>query len=188
MIKKISNQLFAIEPFLIFSEFEMISKIIENSELKQIERHKGLDSWANEEVQYPSASISTKSENLDLSIFINSKIKDCIEQIFNCCVFEENGFSVTVYQKNEGLPYHWDNSSPDLPTPSGNPSRDISAILYLNSSFEGGVLHFVNLNKKINPINNMLLLFPSSELYAHRVETVTAGTRYMYSSFWSIKE
>ena len=61
--------------------------------------------------------------------------------------------------------------------------RDISMLLYLNSEFEGGALHFVNFNYRYQPRPGDLLLFPSDQRYAHRAEEVTSGERYSVVSW-----
>ncbi len=65
--------------------------------------------------------------------------------------------------------------------------RDISMLLYLNSEFEGGALHFVNFNYRYQPRPGDLLLFPSDQRYAHRAEEVTSGERYSVVS-WACVE
>jgi predicted 2-oxoglutarate/Fe(II)-dependent dioxygenase YbiX len=56
--------------------------------------------------------------------------------------------------------------------------RAISAIIYLNSDYEGGHLEFVNFNVKIKPEPGMMILFPSNYAYRHVAHPVTKGTKY----------
>lgn len=42
--------------------------------------------------------------------------------------------------------------------------------------------------EKIKPKDNMLLIFPSGEMYNHRAEKVISGTRYMCANFWCKKD
>ena len=56
--------------------------------------------------------------------------------------------------------------------------RCISALLYLNSDFEGGDLEFPNFGLRIKPQPGMLILFPSNFAYAHAARPVTNGTKY----------
>ena len=65
--------------------------------------------------------------------------------------------------------------------------RDISLLLYLNSEFEGGALHFVNFNYRYYPKPGDLLLFPSDQRYAHRAEEVTNGERFSVVSWACIE-
>ena len=56
--------------------------------------------------------------------------------------------------------------------------RDLSLILFLNDDYEGGDLVFVDQNIKIKPEPGLLVTFPSTYNYPHKVEPVTKGTRY----------
>lgn len=56
--------------------------------------------------------------------------------------------------------------------------RAISAIIYLNDSYEGGHVEFINFGIKIKPEPGMLLVFPSSYPYSHIAHPVTSGTKY----------
>lgn len=56
--------------------------------------------------------------------------------------------------------------------------RCVSAIVYLNSDYEGGHVEFTNFGIKIKPEPGMLLLFPSNYAYTHIAHPVTSGTKY----------
>ena len=56
--------------------------------------------------------------------------------------------------------------------------RDLSLILFLNDDYEGGDLVFLDQNIKIKPEPGLLVTFPSTYNYPHKVEPVTKGTRY----------
>jgi hypothetical protein len=57
--------------------------------------------------------------------------------------------------------------------------RSVSAVLYLNSDYEGGELTFTRLdNLKIKPEPGDLVVFPSTYLYKHTSEILTKGTKY----------
>jgi hypothetical protein len=57
--------------------------------------------------------------------------------------------------------------------------RSVSAVLYLNSSYEGGELTFTRLDDlKIKPEAGDLVVFPSTYLYKHASEILTKGTKY----------
>jgi hypothetical protein len=114
--------------------------------------------------------------------FLN-KTKENLSLIYKTTIYEEKDASVVVFFPGEGIRTHWDGSV-DVPTYGGHPHRDYSSVFYLNEDFEGGLLHFTELNIKIKPEPNMLLLFPTTILYSHRVEEVTSGIRMMSPSFW----
>lgn len=57
--------------------------------------------------------------------------------------------------------------------------RTISLTYYINDEYEGGEIEFVNFNLKVKSKKNQLLIFPSSDLYMHKVNEVTDGLRYV---------
>lgn len=56
--------------------------------------------------------------------------------------------------------------------------RKLSLVYYANDAYEGGEIEFKNFNLKFKPNKHQLILFPSHDLYNHKVHTVTSGTRY----------
>lgn len=114
--------------------------------------------------------------------FLN-KTKEDLSLIYETTICQEKDASVVVFFPGEGIRTHWDGSV-DVPTYSGHPHRDYSSVFYFNEDFEGGLLHFTELDIKIKPEPNMLLLFPTTIRYSHRVEEVTSGIRMMSPGFW----
>jgi hypothetical protein len=114
--------------------------------------------------------------------FLN-KTRENLSSIYKTAVYEEKDASVVIFFPGEGIRTHWDGSV-DVPTYAGHPHRDYSSVFYFNEDFEGGLLHFTKLDIKIKPEPNMILLFPTTILYSHRVEEVTSGIRMMSPSFW----
>jgi predicted 2-oxoglutarate/Fe(II)-dependent dioxygenase YbiX len=55
--------------------------------------------------------------------------------------------------------------------------RDISTVLFLNDEFEGGDFVFPELKIRVRPEPGLLIAFPSSQHYLHKVEPVISGTR-----------
>lgn len=80
------------------------------------------------------------------------------------------GYSVLKYKENQEYKAHYDGG-----TLIG---RAVSAILYLNSDFEGGEIEFVNFGIKIKPQPGMLILFPSNYAYKHIAHPIKTGTKY----------
>lgn len=80
------------------------------------------------------------------------------------------GYNMLKYSGGQKYDAHCDGF-----TSSG---RCVSAIVYLNSDYEGGEVEFVNFGVKIKPEAGMLLLFPSSYPYTHIAHPVTSGTKY----------
>jgi hypothetical protein len=135
----------------------------------------------------PSLLIENIGQMDEFFIPILEKIHQTIEFIWDRKVGFEKGFSVCGYQKGEMLRSHYDGLKPDLPTPAGYESRDVSSVLYLNSGFTGGTLHFDNLGVSVTPRRGMLALFPSSEVYTHHVDAVESGVRLFVTQFWCLQ-
>jgi predicted 2-oxoglutarate/Fe(II)-dependent dioxygenase YbiX len=55
--------------------------------------------------------------------------------------------------------------------------RDVSTVLFLNDEFEGGDFVFPELRVRVRPEPGLLIAFPSSQHYLHKVEPVISGTR-----------
>jgi predicted 2-oxoglutarate/Fe(II)-dependent dioxygenase YbiX len=65
--------------------------------------------------------------------------------------------------------------------------RDYSAILFLNDDYEGGELVFPDLKVTVSASVGRLVSFPCTRAYMHKVEKVTAGTRYQILTFLKAK-
>ncbi|MFZ9743729.1 MAG: 2OG-Fe(II) oxygenase [Chitinophagaceae bacterium] len=144
------------------------------------------DENGNEYTQ-PSLLIKTTDELHQLISPYIEKIQKQIEFIWDRSVGLENGFNICGYRKGERLRIHYDALKPDLATPAGYESRDISSVLYLNSGFTGGLLRFPNLGISVSPKRGMLALFPSSEKYSHDVTAVDSGVRFFITQFWCLQ-
>jgi predicted 2-oxoglutarate/Fe(II)-dependent dioxygenase YbiX len=62
--------------------------------------------------------------------------------------------------------------------PNHTPQRTTSAVLYLNSDFDGGELVFDQLGLLIKPFKGLLLIWPAGRYHTHQVLTVQRGFRY----------
>jgi predicted 2-oxoglutarate/Fe(II)-dependent dioxygenase YbiX len=80
------------------------------------------------------------------------------------------GYNMLKYSGGQEYKAHYDGGS--------STGRCVSAILYLNSDFEGGEVEFTNFGIKIKPEPGMLLIFPSNYAYTHIAHPVTSGTKY----------
>jgi predicted 2-oxoglutarate/Fe(II)-dependent dioxygenase YbiX len=65
--------------------------------------------------------------------------------------------------------------------------RDLSTVLFLNDDFEGGEFVFPDLRVTIRPEPGLLVCFPSSQYYLHKVEPVISGTRYTMVNWMTVK-
>jgi predicted 2-oxoglutarate/Fe(II)-dependent dioxygenase YbiX len=84
--------------------------------------------------------------------------------------FWHEGYNLLKYSQGQQYQAHYDGG-----TAVG---RAVSAIIYLNSDYEGGHLEFPNFKIKIKPEPGMLILFPSNYAYKHVAHPVTNGTKY----------
>lgn len=84
--------------------------------------------------------------------------------------FFHEGYSILKYRQGEEYKPHYDGG-----TLSG---RCISALIYLNSNYEGGEIEFPHFHLKIKPEPGMMILFPSNYAYRHIAHPVRSGTKY----------
>ena len=67
------------------------------------------------------------------------------------------------------------------------PQRDVSAIYYLNDTFEGGEIVFEQVPLMVKPRRGLLLAFPSDAAHIHEVLPVRSGVRYTMA-IWFTKQ
>jgi prolyl 4-hydroxylase len=72
--------------------------------------------------------------------------------------------------------------------PNHTPHRNLSAICYLNSDFEGGEIVFESQNLVIRPTRGLLLVFPSDQHHIHEVRPVKNGVRYTLAIWFTRNE
>ncbi len=84
--------------------------------------------------------------------------------------FWHEHYNLLRYSGGEEYKAHYDGGT--------HMARAISAVVYLNSDFEGGELEFTHFGVKIKPQPGMLILFPSNYAYSHIAHPVTSGTKY----------
>src|SRR6266481_2325689 len=58
------------------------------------------------------------------------------------------------------------------------PQRDVTAIYYLNDTFEGGEIVFERAQLVVKPRRGLLLAFPSDGAHVHEVLPMRSGVRY----------
>lgn len=83
----------------------------------------------------------------------------------------DTGYRLSIYDK--------DNNSYKFHTDAGhtNKYRMVSAIIGLNSDYEGGELHFPKFKTKVKLQKGQCVLFPSGYTHPHEVLPVTKGER-----------
>lgn len=84
--------------------------------------------------------------------------------------FWHEPYSLLKYSGGQEYKAHYDGGT--------SIGRCISALVYLNSDFDGGEIEFVNFGVKVKPQPGMLILFPSNYAYRHVAHPVTNGTKY----------
>jgi predicted 2-oxoglutarate/Fe(II)-dependent dioxygenase YbiX len=60
----------------------------------------------------------------------------------------------------------------------------MSAVIYLNSDYEGGELYFLDQDVLIKPKAGSVIVFPSKEPFYHESLPIKSGIKYMVSAFW----
>jgi hypothetical protein len=89
----------------------------------------------------------------------------------------------SIQRQYEGveLGYHIDSLS--------NPLVAYAAVMYVNGDFNGGELHFPNIDIRFKPEAGNLIIFPSADEYLHGVTPVEAGpVRYALPAFINRRE
>lgn len=110
----------------------------------------------------------------------NNDIVNIIKDEYGYDVHYEDCATINKYTTGWFLEEHDDLGL----TNSGRQTTDFSSIIYFNSDFSGGRLHFTTKNVEIRPKPGLLVISPASEDYLHEVTLVTEGTRYTATTFW----
>lgn len=64
-------------------------------------------------------------------------------------------------------------------------TKHYTAMMYMNSDFEGGELNFpFHNNFQIKPRAGMLVIFSGNVFQPHGINQITSGTRYVHTTFW----
>ena len=86
---------------------------------------------------------------------------------------------------NDGAEFYFYGSDPEIIKKIGFQS-DYSALLYLNNSYDGGEIEFMQHGIKIKPSPGTLIFFKGDMNAFHKVNEVTNGERYNFVTFyWS---
>ena len=176
-----SNEIkFFEEIFTKFTFTESTSGIPE----KPNENHAGLD-WSQANGDENLSRLAT--EAIGILVEKNTLLKTEIEKDFSCTLAKESVSSINRCGPEWYLDFHWDQVGSDgelLATFSGNPTRDISNVIYFSQDFSGGQLSFPNLDINIEPVAGSVVYFPSTKEYEHEVAPILSGFRYTSAGFW----
>jgi hypothetical protein len=113
---------------------------------------------------------------------ITKNIKSTVEEYF---LREVSLNTIHVHKLGPGAlgHFHSDNTNEDG-SPSHFEINKYAAILYLNDSYEGGEVSFLDHNIEIAPKAGSLLIFPGGKENVHGVREIVSGDRYSIISFW----
>ena len=117
---------------------------------------------------------------------IDNTMREVHDKFFNICIstvsdyaerfgilepitFVEE-FNLLKYQTGEEYKAHYDGGTAT--------HRSISPILYLNDSYTGGEIEFVNFDLKIKPKAGTMIVFPANYPYRHIAHPVKTGIKY----------
>lgn len=112
--------------------------------------------------------------------FYNFKIRD--SELPQLLVYEPGGH----YKAHYDAVAQWKNPDGTLIWKK-SVDRDLSTVLFLNDDFEGGEFVFPDLRVRIRPEPGLLIAFPSSQFYSHKVEPVISGTRYAMVNWMTVQ-
>lgn len=138
-------------------------------------------------------------ESADISNILE-EVKDLYQNIVDNVINPHYGFKINdseipqllVYGQGGHYNAHVDGVS-KWKNPDGSiiwkksADRDLSTVIFLNDDFEGGEFVFPDLRIRIRPEPGLLIAFPSSEYYLHKVEPVISGTRYAMVNWMTIQ-
>lgn len=183
---KIKDDLHYFEHFINYSE-----RVLFEKEIPNLKSHNPRENKYGCSFSYEAGFDLLKEEpSNDAQIIFKKlyfRLKGIIEASFNCKVLDEVFLHVLEWSAGDSLYEHVDKrDGEEIPTPTGNPSRDISSTIYINDSYSGGEIGFPNQGVKIKPSAGSLIIFPTSHHYPHEVFEVTEGKRWTMTNFWTI--
>lgn len=157
---------------------------------------------ANQTGEDHPGKIDLKSRNVKAADIdkIIPEIKELYDNIVHHVINPFYGFKIRdsempqllVYEPGGHYQAHYD-AVAKWKCPDGNIiwkksiDRDLSTVLFLNDEFEGGDFVFPDLRVRIRPEPGLLVAFPSSQFFAHKVEPVISGTRYTMVNWMTVQ-
>jgi Rps23 Pro-64 3,4-dihydroxylase Tpa1-like proline 4-hydroxylase len=153
-----------------------------------------------DEIHPGKIDLSSRNVKCADIIPILSEIKELYDNIVHNVINPFYGFKIRdselpqllVYKPGGHYQPHYD-AVAKWKCPDGNIiwkksiDRDISTVLFLNNDFEGGDFVFPDLRVTIRPEPGLLVAFPSSQFYLHKVEPVISGTRYTMVNWMTVQ-
>lgn len=100
----------------------------------------------------------------------------------NLVIDKPNPLSISKYIEGSSMGSHVDDYGTNNET-----TPIMSAVLYLNSDYEGGELYFREQGVTIKPEAGSVVIFPSVEPFYHESKKIISGNKYMCPAFWHKK-
>jgi hypothetical protein len=143
------------------------------------------------DTRYRDSKAIVPRHDEELAFFIFEAVRQYFEQHFlaqpsDSLVLAQHEFF--AYLPGVGLKMHADDHvlKSDGSVLARDMHRGITAILYLNSEFEGGEIHFPKQGVELRPSAGMLVVFPSNKNFPHEVKPIVRGQRYSYQRIYGI--
>jgi hypothetical protein len=183
---KLKDDLFYFEHFINYSE-----RIIIEREIPLLKKNEQNPEYGCESSYETGFDIFKSTPPTEFGIIFKNlynRLKGIIEAQFSCTVMDETFLQILEWGQGNRLDEHVDarNDDDPVPTPSGNPTRDISSTIYINNNYLGGEINFPNQSQLIKPDAGSLIVFPTTHHYPHAVLPVIDGKRWTMTNFWTI--
>lgn len=175
------QSIFVVENFLsneLFTKFSTFAKASNMYELNENETF-----WSKKVIHLQDVTLFSK-QSKQYANLVKNKIKKLFklkQEIY------PDLLCITKWLFNTSHGLHAPSQNLDG-TPNDLYWRDFGAILFLNSDYMGGQIHFPKQNMVLTPKENTLLIYPGTAEFCHEKRSITKNTRYIIDSFWTFDE
>ena len=129
-------------------------------------------------------SSSPETNDIDLIIDFCDSIRYEIQDKYNVKLKSRNHLTALIYLIGGQKGPHTDEYHDAHDLVNRKKIHVYSSVYYPNDDYVGGELCFPNINLKIKPEKNSLVLFPCE--YLHYVEKITSGNKISITHFWEL--
>jgi Rps23 Pro-64 3,4-dihydroxylase Tpa1-like proline 4-hydroxylase len=173
VIKELHKDIYYIEDF--FVEFNKLSEQIKNITFHKRPQEDTRYAHDDNQPEYYVKDLHGISEEADpITRTLLDEIKNNIDDIFHVNT-QSSCLNAIKYRSNQGMAAHSDNNM--------QPNKYfVSSVYYPNEDYSGGEILFNDINLKIKPKENSLVLFSSD--YIHESITVKDGIKISFTNFW----
>lgn len=138
--------------------------------------------------------IDNQFEHKYIIEYIDKKLKQTIKTFYNKDVIHQAGGSILRYNPGQSIGVHADWAPEDSYVKENNKQVvNLSSVFYLNENFVGGELIFCDdqridsaINLFLKPKIGTVIFFDS--LKYHYTKEIVSGTKYSYTSFYSLRD